>query len=158
MFTAKLVSHGHWWDQNMLMTTGGMLSLCTMSVIIGLEVVVHGYLLVCPVMIFNVKKCENWNVNNLWDSLIALMIQTTVINNVFMIFVIYMRHLTCNGSPVSSTNKTGRHNITEILLKVVLNNISACKLLHAKRFQGTIAYSLLHGFFILVLYAHIYEA
>ena len=41
------------------MTTGGMLSLCTMSVIIGLEVVVHGYLLVCPVMIFNVKKCEN---------------------------------------------------------------------------------------------------
>jgi len=26
-----------------------------------------------------------------------------------------------SGSPVSSTNKTDRHNITEILLKVVLN-------------------------------------
>ena len=28
------------------------------------------------------------------------------------------------GTPVSSTNKTDRHNITEILLKVVLNTIS----------------------------------
>jgi len=27
------------------------------------------------------------------------------------------------GSPVSSTNKTGHHEITEILLKVVLNTI-----------------------------------
>jgi len=27
------------------------------------------------------------------------------------------------GPPVSSTNKTDRHDITEILLKVVLNNI-----------------------------------
>ena len=28
------------------------------------------------------------------------------------------------GTPVSSTNKTDRHDITEILLKVVLNTIS----------------------------------
>jgi hypothetical protein len=28
------------------------------------------------------------------------------------------------GTPVSSTNKTGRHDITEILLKVVLNTIA----------------------------------
>jgi hypothetical protein len=28
------------------------------------------------------------------------------------------------GTPVSSTNKTDRHNITEILLKVVLNTIA----------------------------------
>jgi hypothetical protein len=28
------------------------------------------------------------------------------------------------GTPVSSTNKTDRHDITEILLKVVLNNIT----------------------------------
>ena len=28
------------------------------------------------------------------------------------------------GTPVSSTNKTDRHNINEILLKVVLNTIS----------------------------------
>jgi len=30
-------------------------------------------------------------------------------------------------SPVSSTNKTDRHDITEILLKVVLNTISQAK-------------------------------
>ena len=29
-----------------------------------------------------------------------------------------------SGFPVSSTNKTDRHNITEILLKVVLNTIN----------------------------------
>ena len=29
----------------------------------------------------------------------------------------------CSGSPVSSTSKTDRHDITEILLKVVLNTI-----------------------------------
>ena len=28
------------------------------------------------------------------------------------------------GTPVSSTNKTGRHDITEILLKVVFNTIT----------------------------------
>jgi hypothetical protein len=28
------------------------------------------------------------------------------------------------GTPVSSTNKTDRHDITEILLKVALNNIN----------------------------------
>ena len=28
------------------------------------------------------------------------------------------------GTPVSSTNKTGRHNINEILLKVALNTIT----------------------------------
>ena len=28
------------------------------------------------------------------------------------------------STPVSSTNKTGRHNITEILLKVALNTIN----------------------------------
>jgi len=28
------------------------------------------------------------------------------------------------GTPVSSTNKTDRHNITEILLKVALNTIN----------------------------------
>jgi hypothetical protein len=31
------------------------------------------------------------------------------------------------GTPVSSTNKTGRHDITEILLKVVLNTINQTK-------------------------------
>jgi hypothetical protein len=29
-----------------------------------------------------------------------------------------------SGTPVSSTNKTDRHDITEILLKVALNNIN----------------------------------
>ena len=33
------------------------------------------------------------------------------------------------GPPVSSTNKTDRHNIAEILLKVVLNTIKPTKLL-----------------------------
>jgi hypothetical protein len=28
------------------------------------------------------------------------------------------------GTPVSSTNKTDRHNVTEIWLKVALNNIN----------------------------------
>ena len=32
------------------------------------------------------------------------------------------------GTPVSSTNKTDRHDITEILLKVALNNINQTKL------------------------------
>ena len=31
------------------------------------------------------------------------------------------------GTPVSSTNKTDRHNITEILLKVALNTINLNK-------------------------------
>ena len=31
------------------------------------------------------------------------------------------------GTPFSSTNKTDRHNITEILLKVALNTITPCK-------------------------------
>jgi hypothetical protein len=30
----------------------------------------------------------------------------------------------CPGTPVSSTNKTDRHDITEILLKVAFNTIS----------------------------------
>jgi hypothetical protein len=32
--------------------------------------------------------------------------------------------VTCGFSPVSSTNKTDHHNITEILLKVALNTIT----------------------------------
>ena len=32
------------------------------------------------------------------------------------------------GTPVSSTTKTGRHDIAEILLKVVLNTINQIKL------------------------------
>jgi len=42
-----------------------------------------------------------------------------------------MATVTCNrsviffsGTPVSSTNKTDHHNITEILLKVALNTIN----------------------------------
>jgi hypothetical protein len=31
------------------------------------------------------------------------------------------------GTPVSSTNKTDRHNIAEILLKVVLNTMNQTK-------------------------------
>ena len=38
-------------------------------------------------------------------------------------FVIDLRHV-FSGTPVSSTNKTDCHDITEILLKVVLNNIT----------------------------------
>jgi hypothetical protein len=34
------------------------------------------------------------------------------------------------GTPVSSTNKTDRHDITEILLKVALNTISQTKPSH----------------------------
>jgi hypothetical protein len=34
------------------------------------------------------------------------------------------------GTPVSSTNKTDRHNITEILLKVVLNTITLTLIPH----------------------------
>jgi hypothetical protein len=30
------------------------------------------------------------------------------------------------GTPVSSTNKTDRHDVTEILLKVALNTINTC--------------------------------
>jgi hypothetical protein len=34
------------------------------------------------------------------------------------------------GTPVSSTNKTDRHDITEILLKVALNTIKPERYLH----------------------------
>ena len=38
-------------------------------------------------------------------------------------FVCDLRHLCCSpGTLVSSTNKTDRHDITEILLKVALNS------------------------------------
>jgi hypothetical protein len=37
------------------------------------------------------------------------------------------------GTPVSSTNKTGRHDITEILLKVALNTIIENKCLSVYR-------------------------
>ena len=41
-------------------------------------------------------------------------------------YVIYSLSVTCDRSVVfsGSTNKIDRHDITEILLKVVLNNIS----------------------------------
>jgi hypothetical protein len=35
-----------------------------------------------------------------------------------------------SGTPVSSTNKTDRHDITEILLKVALNTINQTKANH----------------------------
>ena len=35
------------------------------------------------------------------------------------------------GTPVSSTNKTDHHDITEILLKVALNDIAITTTLHA---------------------------
>jgi hypothetical protein len=36
-----------------------------------------------------------------------------------------MKHtLVFHGTPISSTNKTDRHDITEILLKVALNTIN----------------------------------
>jgi len=38
------------------------------------------------------------------------------------------------GTPVSSTNKTDRHDITEILLKVVLNTITPHMLVSPKVF------------------------
>jgi hypothetical protein len=39
------------------------------------------------------------------------------------------------GSPVSSTTKTGRHDITEILLKVALNTINQSNINKAYSFQ-----------------------
>ena len=38
----------------------------------------------------------------------------------------------CMGTPVSSTNKTDRHNIAEILLKVALKTISLTLIVHSK--------------------------
>jgi hypothetical protein len=37
------------------------------------------------------------------------------------------------GTPLSSTNKTDRHDITEILLKVALNTMNQIKFFKAKR-------------------------
>jgi hypothetical protein len=39
-------------------------------------------------------------------------------------------------SPVSSTNKTGRHDITEILLKMVLNTITLTLVSKLQQFDG----------------------
>ena len=39
------------------------------------------------------------------------------------------------GTPVSSTNKTDHHNITEILLKVALNTISQTQNMEKKIFR-----------------------
>ena len=39
------------------------------------------------------------------------------------------------GTPASSTTKTGRHNIAEILLKVELNTINQIKSTNIKSFQ-----------------------
>jgi hypothetical protein len=51
------------------------------------------------------------------------------------------------GTPVSSINKTGRHDITEILLKVVLNTINQQingVLYHVHTYTVTISYHLLY--------------
>ena len=57
------------------------------------------------------------------------------------------------GTPVSSTNKTDRHDITEILLKVVLNTIKQIKIFIQKTrdyrdsyvsYQGQIDNSFIH--------------
>jgi hypothetical protein len=42
------------------------------------------------------------------------------------------------GSQVSSTNKTDRHDITEMLLKVVLNTITPPRYLHGLLDQGSV--------------------
>jgi hypothetical protein len=38
-----------------------------------------------------------------------------------------MIHTVSPGTPVSSTNKTDRHDLTEILLKVAINSIKQTK-------------------------------
>jgi len=43
-----------------------------------------------------------------------------------------------SGTPVSSTNKTDRHDIAEILLKVVLNTITLTHSLHVKQFKDKV--------------------
>ena len=45
-----------------------------------------------------------------------------------MLFLFHLRQI--GGTPVSSTNKTDSHDITEILLKVALNTTS--RYLHAR--------------------------
>ena len=49
------------------------------------------------------------------------------------------------GTPVSSTNKTDRHDMTEILLKVVLNTINQIN--HFYRFFRSLLWSPLYGIF-----------
>ena len=43
------------------------------------------------------------------------------------VYSILSLSVTCNGLAVSSTNKTDRHYISEILLKVALNTINKTK-------------------------------
>jgi len=52
------------------------------------------------------------------------------------------------GTPVSSTNKTDRQDITEILLKVALNTIKQTKTKENKKHGKT---------FLLVMYIHIVD-
>ena len=53
------------------------------------------------------------------------MAKCTPYNIMYVIkFVSDLQQIVIDGVPVSSTNKTDRHNITEILLKVALNTIN----------------------------------
>jgi hypothetical protein len=60
----------------------------------------------------------------------------------------YDKDLICNRATVSSPKKTGRHDITEILLKVVLNTINQpilpTKKIKLANFKGN--YDVLHNF------------
>jgi hypothetical protein len=52
------------------------------------------------------------------------MIYSTSIQHYVIKFVSDLRQWFSPGTPVSSTNKTDRHDIAEILLKVALNTIT----------------------------------
>ena len=50
-------------------------------------------------------------------------------------FVSYFRQFSASGPPVSSTNKTDRHDVTDILLKVALSTIK----------QTNVIFEIIHG-------------
>jgi hypothetical protein len=56
-----------------------------------------------------------------------------------------------SGTPASSTTKTGRHDIVEILLKVALSTINKVKSNHTLNSSGNILYVVYNRFVVVLL-------
>ena len=68
---------------------------------------------------------DSWIYNCLCNQCLSPLTWVRIPIKARCIFIVHyvLKSVTCNKSVVFSTNKTDRHDITEILLKVVLNTI-----------------------------------
>ena len=77
---------------------------------------VVGFTITCAISAYHHSSCELESRS--WQGVL----DTTLCEDVYQWLA--TGRWFCLETPVSSTNKTDRHNITEILLKVALNNIT----------------------------------